>query len=76
MKKLFLSLILAMLLPCALGAENTLMLSGRVKEALNKTDLTQARVLLYDSVGNVCDTIRANQESGFHLCVRCNMRRL
>ena len=61
MKKLFLSLILAMLLPCALGAENTLMLSGRVKEALNKTDLTQARVLLYDSVGNVCDTIRANQ---------------
>lgn len=61
MKKLFLSLILAVLLPCALGAENTLMLSGRVKEALNKTDLTQARVLLYDSAGNVCDTIRANQ---------------
>lgn len=35
--------------------------TGRVKDAVTKYDLTQAIVLRYDSIGNVSDTIRANQ---------------
>ncbi len=36
-------------------------LAGRVKEATFKTDLTKARVITYDSIGNPKDTITANQ---------------
>lgn len=36
-------------------------LSGRVLDAITKADLTQAYVLLYDSVGNVRDTVRADR---------------
>ncbi len=36
-------------------------LYGRVKDAVSKYDLTNAIVLTYDSVGNVADTIKANQ---------------
>lgn len=36
-------------------------LCGRVKDAVSKYDLTHAMVLRFDSAGNVCDTIRANE---------------
>lgn len=42
-------------------ARDLIHLEGRVKESLAKTDLTNAYVLLYDSTGVVCDTVRANQ---------------
>ncbi len=46
---------------CAFAADNDLRLIGRVKDNLRKTDLTQAKVLLYDAEGNVRDTLTANQ---------------
>ena len=36
-------------------------ITGRVKSAVSKMDLTDAYVLLYDSAGNVSDTVRANK---------------
>ena len=47
----------------SLGAQdnNVLYLRGRVKESLAKMDLTKAYVLLYDSQGNVADSVRANK---------------
>ena len=39
-------------------------LNGRVKTAVTGTDLTNAYVILYDSIGNVTDSIRANK--GLH----------
>lgn len=41
--------------------DDKLTLSGRVKEAAGRNDLTNAYVLLYDSAGNVTDSIRANR---------------
>ncbi len=40
---------------------DNLSLYGRVKENVGKTDLIRAKVLVYDSLGNVKDTIPANQ---------------
>ncbi len=54
-----------LLILCLLGGVNAfakdIWLSGRVKDAVTKYDLTKAIVLIYDSVGNVSDTLRANQ---------------
>lgn len=61
MKKLITSIIIAATVVCAFAAKHELYLVGRVKDNLRKTDLIDARVLLYDSLGNVCDTLRANQ---------------
>ncbi|MDE6333752.1 MAG: hypothetical protein K2L77_03800, partial [Muribaculaceae bacterium] len=61
MRKLLISLAIALTAFCAISADNDLTLIGRVKDNLRKTDLTQAKVLLYDSAGNVRDTIPANQ---------------
>ena len=61
MKKLFLVLSIALTLLSAYAAEDKLTLQGRVKEEITKIDLTQARVLIYDSTGNVCDTVQANK---------------
>ncbi|MCM1522371.1 MAG: outer membrane beta-barrel family protein [Muribaculaceae bacterium] len=44
-----------------LGAEKWLYLQGRVKESFGKTDLTNAYVITYDSLGNPKDSIQANQ---------------
>lgn len=41
-------------------------LTGRIKDAVSKYDLTHAIVLRYDSTGNVADTIRANQGFRWH----------
>lgn len=60
MRKLLISLTMAVTALCAISADNDLTLIGRVKDNLRKTDLTQAKVLLYDSAGNVRDTIPAN----------------
>lgn len=43
-----------------LAAEPSLYLSGRVKESLGKTDLTNAYVITYDNDGCVKDSVRAN----------------
>lgn len=60
MKKLlaFAFAVLSML--AAVGAAPTLTLTGRVKEAAFKSDLTHAYVLLYDSAGAVRDSIRCD----------------
>lgn len=46
--------------------DDKLTLSGRVKEAAGRNDLTNAYVLLYDSAGNVTDSIRANRGRTWH----------
>ena len=65
MKKLILLFIAATVAFGSIAAEE-LRLSGRVKEATGKTDLTQARIILYDSLGNVRDSIQANQGLTYH----------
>ncbi len=40
-----------------------IILSGRIKESLGKTDLTNAIVILYDSDGNPVDSIKADKAS-------------
>lgn len=59
MKK-FPVLLLAFLSSLIVLADNDLRLSGRVKESLGKTDLCDAYILLYDSVGNVTDSIKTD----------------
>lgn len=59
MKKLPI-LFLALMSSLLVLAEETVGLSGRVKESLGKTDLCDAYILLYDSVGNVSDSIKAD----------------
>lgn len=61
MRKLLTSIAIVLTVLCATSANDQLTLMGRVKDNLRKTDLTQAKVLLYDSAGNVRDTIPANQ---------------
>ncbi|MDO5395511.1 MAG: hypothetical protein Q4F07_06055 [Bacteroidales bacterium] len=62
MKKHIVFVLAAVATLCALATEDDeLMLSGRVKEAVSKYDLTKAQVLLYDSAGNVRDSISANK---------------
>jgi len=65
MKKLILLFIAAAVAFGSIAAEE-FRLSGRVKEATGKTDLTQARIILYDSLGNVRDSIQANQGLTYH----------
>lgn len=60
MKKILLFILAIVGLACAYAADN-LSLYGRVKENVGKTDLLRAKVLVYDSAGNVKDTIPANQ---------------
>ncbi|MDE6207727.1 MAG: outer membrane beta-barrel family protein [Muribaculaceae bacterium] len=49
--------LLSGLIVCA----DNITLRGRVKDGVTKYDLKNAIVLLYDSIGNVSDTIRANR---------------
>lgn len=60
MKKLLL-LVLALFTTTAVFADDSLHLGGRVKDAITKRDLLKAYVLLYDSVGNVRDSIQCNK---------------
>lgn len=41
-------------------AQDKLGLCGYVRDAITKTDLTEAMVYIYDFEGNVCDSIRSN----------------
>lgn len=60
MRKLLLgALILLTIVPTI--AETRLHISGRVKSALTKYDLTDAIAILYDSLGQPTDTCRANR---------------
>lgn len=62
MKKTLLTVIFSIITIIAVFAdEPTITISGRVKDATFKADLINAKVLLYDSDGNVCDSVRANQ---------------
>lgn len=60
MKKLisFISLV-ALTIFIASGAD--FRISGRVKDAITKQDLNKSWVFLYDSNGNVCDSVQANR---------------
>ena len=60
MKKIILLLLLIISIPNIL-AEDYLHLSGRVKSAIAKQDLTEAIVIFLDKNGNPKDSIRANQ---------------
>ena len=60
MKKILVSFYLIFSIIGAVAQDNIIYLQGRVKESLAKTDLTKAYVLLYDSEGNVADSVRAN----------------
>lgn len=60
MKKLPL-LLYVLLASITVVANDQIVLSGRVKESFGKTDLCNAYVLLYDSIGNVTDSIRADK---------------
>ena len=42
-------------------AQDRIYLSGRVRDAVSKADLTNAILLTYDTHGNVVDTLKANQ---------------
>ena len=44
-----------------LAAQNPINLTGRVKTSVTNQDLINAFVLIYDSIGNVKDSIRTNQ---------------
>lgn len=59
-KFLYLLFFCVTILTC-FAADPTISLYGRVKTAITNQDLTNAYVLLYDSAGNVTDSIRANQ---------------
>jgi len=61
MKKFIAFPLLILIVISAFAVDDGLTLSGRVKDSLSKTDLTNARVLLFDSLGNVRDTLRTNQ---------------
>ncbi len=61
MKRILPLLLLATIILPATAADDMLYLTGRVKESIGKTDLTSAKILLYDSTGTVKDTIQANQ---------------
>ncbi len=63
MKKL-LYLLLSLSVSLSVLARDEFYLSGRVKESFGKTDLLDAYVLLYDSIGNVRDSIKTNQAAG------------
>ena len=43
------------------GRKKDLILAGRIKESLGKTDLPNAVIILYNSLGNPSDTIRDNR---------------
>ncbi|WP_289757947.1 outer membrane beta-barrel protein [uncultured Duncaniella sp.] len=45
--------------------DDLLYLSGRVRDAITKADLTDSHVLLYDSLGNLRDSIKADRGSRF-----------
>ena len=60
MRKFIALPLLFLIVISALAADDKLSLSGRVKESVHKSDLIGARVLLFDSVGNVRDTVFAN----------------
>ncbi len=64
MKKL-LYLLLSLSVSLSVLARDEFYLSGRVKESFGKTDLLDAYVLLYDSIGNVRDSIKTNQGSRY-----------
>ena len=53
--------IIALTIFIASGADNEFRLSGRVKDAVTKMDLTQSKIILYDSIGNPRDSIQANK---------------
>ncbi len=57
MKKFLAAILAALCILCAFAAERSITVYGRVKESLGKFDLTKAKVLTYDSAGNVKDTI-------------------
>lgn len=59
MKKILIITLLS-LLPTVLYADDDLTLSGMVKSAITKQDLTDAKVIFYDKDGNPKDTIQAN----------------
>lgn len=59
MKKLLLMILLSFTVTAAIAAD--FYVSGRVKSAVNKLDLTKAVVIFYDGQGNVSDSVRANQ---------------
>lgn len=47
-------------------ADNTkFALSGRVKDAVTKFDLNKAKVFVYDSIGEVCDSVHVFKSFGF-----------
>lgn len=57
MKNLFITLLLALTIFPLNAANDRLALTGRVKDAVTKMDLTDAKILWYDADGNVSDTI-------------------
>lgn len=69
MKQLIKNLLLVLLfssVTMSLSAKDDVFtLSGRVRDAITKVDLTNSYVLLYDSLGNVKDSIKADKGSRF-----------
>ncbi|MCH5319995.1 MAG: TonB-dependent receptor [Paramuribaculum sp.] len=60
MKKLLLLILVCLIMP-KISADDEFWLGGYVRSAITKQDLTDAYILLYDSEGNVKDSIRANR---------------
>ena len=63
MRKLSSLLLLALIALTAVAAKKEFRIGGVVKESFGKTDLCNAYVLLYDSIGNVTDSIKTNMGS-------------
>lgn len=53
--------VLAVAVLASAAADNTIYMSGRVKDAVMRRDLTSAFVVLFDSLGAPCDTLQANR---------------
>lgn len=61
MKRLLTPVLIFCLLASVNAFAKEIWLSGRVKDAVTKYDLTKAYILLFDSIGNVSDTVYCNQ---------------
>lgn len=60
-KGIFMMLLLSLSANIVNAAEKELWLSGRVRDAITKVELTEAVIVRYDSLGNVLDSIKADK---------------
>ncbi|MCM1067745.1 MAG: outer membrane beta-barrel family protein [Muribaculaceae bacterium] len=63
MKKLIIFLLALLSMMSVYAGDKTINLVGRVKDAVTKYDLTRAKVYLYDSKGEIADSVTANQST-------------